>query len=329
MVPGVARRGITGPSSILPVMDDPTESPTTEPTAAGGPTPEPMLAPAAEVPLGAAAEAPLDGSLPAGETPEEESDHDLEEPYGPVPYAGGGLPRVVVLVGGVILGLVLALGGVLASGALKPVATTLPISGTSLGSASAAVTIEIWADYQCPYCSAQAHAVEPTIIRDQVATGAARMTFRDFAILGQESIDAAVAARCADAQGRFWSYHDLLYASQQGENQGGFVRASLLGLARFAGLDQVAFGTCLDDPAVAKAVAAETAVGVGYGIKSTPTLRISGPGGSVLLVGVKDVKTVVAAIAQVAKPGASPAAATGPGPADSAPLSAPGASPTP
>jgi len=306
-------------------MDDPTASPTTEPTAAGGTTPEPSVA----VPLEPVTDGPLDGSLPPSETPEEQFDHDLEKPDGPVPNAGGGLPRVVVLVGGAILGLVLALGGVIASGALKPVATTLPISGTSLGLASAPVTIEMWADYQCPYCSAQAHAVEPTIIREQVATGAARMTFRDFAILGQESIDAAVAARCADAQGKFWTYHDLLYASQQGENQGGFVRASLLGLARFAGLDQVAFGTCLDDPAVAKAVAAETAVGVGYGIKSTPTLRISGPGGSVLLVGVKDVKTVVAAIAQVAKPGASPAAATGPGPADSAPLSAPGASPTP
>jgi protein-disulfide isomerase len=229
----------------------------------------------------------------------------------------------------VILGLVLAVGGVLASGALKPVGTTLPISGTSLGLATAPVTIEVWADYQCPYCSAQAHAVEPTIIREQVATGAARMTFRDFAFLGQESIDAAVAARCADAQGGFWSYHDLLYASQQGENKGGFARENLLGLARFAGLDQVAFGACLDDPAIAKAVAAETVVGQGYGIKSTPTLRIAGPGGAVLIAGVKDAKTIVAAIEQVAKPAASPAASSAPSPAGSTVPTAPGASPTP
>ncbi len=302
-------------------MDDPTALPTTEPTASGEPTPEPPLEPAAEL--------TLDGSLRPDETPAAEVDLGLEEPSALAPEAGRGLPRVVVLVGGVILGLVLALGGVVASGALKPIGTTLPISGTSLGLASAPVTIEVWADYQCPYCSAQAHAVEPTIIREQVATGVARMTFRDFAILGQESIDAAVAARCADAQGRFWSYHDLLYASQQGENKGGFARESLVGLARFAGLDQVAFSTCLDDPLIARAVAAETVVGEGYGVKSTPTLRISGPGGTVLIAGVKDVKTIVAAIEQVAKPSASPAASTGPSPAASAMPSAPGASPTP
>lgn len=299
-------------------MDDPTAPPPTEPTASGGPTPEP------EPTL----EPTLDRTLRPEETPEAQTAVDvaLEEPSEPAPEVGRGLPRLVVLIGGVILGLVLAVGGVLASGALKPVATTLPISGTSLGLTSAPVTIEVWADYQCPYCSAQAHAVEPTIIREQVATGAARMTFRDFAFLGPESIDAAVAARCADAQGRFWSYHDLLYASQQGENKGGFARENLVGLARFAGLDQVAFGVCLDDPAIAKAVAAETVVGEGYGIKSTPTLRIAGPGGTVLIQGVKDARTIVAAIEQVAKPAASPAASTAASPAGS---TVPSASPTP
>jgi protein-disulfide isomerase len=313
-------------------MDDPTALPTTEPTATGEPTPEPTPEETPEETPEAAADLTSDSSLRPDEAPATHMDVGLEEPSGPTPEAGGGLPRVVVLVGGVILGLVLALGGVVASGALTPIGTTLPISGTSLGLASAPVTIEVWADYQCPYCSAQAHAVEPTIIREQVATGVARMTFRDFAILGQESIDAAVAARCADRQGRFWSYHDLLYASQQGENQGGFARESLVGLARFAGLDQVVFRACLDDPAIAKAVAAEKVVGEGYGVKSTPTLRISGPGGTVLIAGVKDVKTIVGAIEQVVKPGASPAASAAPSafgsPVPSAP-SASGGSPTP
>jgi protein-disulfide isomerase len=313
-------------------MDDPTPLPPIHPAASGEPTPEPTLAPTPEP--------TLERSLRPEETSEAQATDDLaiEERSEPAPEVGRGLPRVVVLVGGVILGLVLAVGGILASGALKPVLTTLPIRGTSLGLASAPVTIEVWADYQCPYCSAQAHAVEPTIIREQVATGVARMTFRDFAFLGQESIDAAVAARCAEAQGAFWSYHDLLYASQQGENKGGFARENLVGLARFAGLDQIAFGACLDDPAIAKAVAAETVVGEGYGIKSTPTLRIAGPGGTVLILGVKDARTIVAAIEQVAKPAASAAASTAPGgpsastapsPAGSTVPSAPGASPTP
>lgn len=245
------------------------------------------------------------------------------------PTPGPGLPRAIVLVGGVALGIALAVGGLLAAGALRPggvaagpaptpaaspsTVTALPVDGTSLGLASALVTIEVWADYQCPYCGLQAHGVEPSIVRDQVATGAARMVFRDFAFLGRESTDAAVAARCAGAQGRFWDYHDLLFASQQGENQGAFVRQNLLGLGRFAGLDEAAFGTCLDDPAIAKAVADETAAGRGHGIESTPTLRISGPGGTVLLTGVKDAAAVAGAVLQAATPAASPAGSPAPG----------------
>lgn len=292
------------------------EPPTPEPVTAGesSPTPEPTTT----------RSEPTDLTEPTDRTE-------------PPPTAGHGLPRAIVLVGGVALGIALAIGGLLAGGALRPggvaagptptpsaspsAVTALPVDGMSLGLASALVTIEVWADYQCPYCGLQAHGIEPSIVRDQVATGAARLVFRDFAFLGRESTDAAVAARCAGAQGRFWDYHDLLFASQQGENQGAFVRQNLLGLGRFAGLDEAAFGTCLDDPAIAKAVADETAAGRGHGIESTPTLRISGPGGTVLLTGVEDVAAVAGAVLRAAAP-ATPAAS----PAGSA---APGASATP
>ena len=120
-------------------------------------------------------------------------------------------------------------------------------------------------------------------------TGKARIDYRDFAFLGQESTDAAVAARCADREGLFWRYHDLLFASQSGENQGAFARDRLLGLATFAGVaDTAAFTACLDDPAVARQVAAETEEGRSYGIDSTPTIRIIGPGPTQLLNGVTD-----------------------------------------
>jgi len=271
-------------------------------------------------------------------TPPEQTtpDEPTDEPDA-LPTASRSLHDAIVLLGGVALGIVLAVGGLLGAGALRPggapaspaaspaaspgvtpgpspsARTVLPADGSSLGLPSASVTIEIWADFQCPYCGLQAHGIEPSIVRDQVATGAARLVFRDFAFLGPESTDAAVAARCAEAQGRFWDYHDLLFASQQGENQGAFARKNLLGLGRFAGLDEVAFAACLDDPSIAKAVADETAEGRGHGIESTPTLRISGPGGIVLLAGVKDAAAITAAVLQAAVPAASPAGSTAPG----------------
>ncbi len=298
-------------------MHQPIPEPTTpEPVTAGESSPAPE-------PTATRSEPTATRSEPTATRPEP------TDRTGTPPTPGRGLSRAIVLVGGVALGIVLAVGGLLAAGALRPgglsagptptpaasptAVTALPVDGMSLGLASALVTIEIWADYQCPYCGLQAHGIEPSIVRDHVATGVARLVFRDFAFLGRESTDAAVAARCAEAQGRFWDYHDLLFASQRGENQGAFVRQSLLGLGRFAGLDEAAFGACLDDPAIAKAVADETAAGRGHGIESTPTLRISGPGGTVLLTGVKDATAVSGAVLRAAAPAASPAGSAAPG----------------
>ena len=104
-----------------------------------------------------------------------------------------------------------------------------------LGDPAAPVLVEIWADYQCPYCGVMTHAMEGSILRDYVDTGRVRLGFRDFAFLGQESLDAAVAARCAGRQDAYWRYHDLVFASQQGENQGAFSTETLVAARRLRG----------------------------------------------------------------------------------------------
>ncbi len=173
-----------------------------------------------------------------------------------------------------LLGGVVTFGGLAASGRLKPdptptaaptptpvAAPALETRGGDVGAADAPVTIEIWADFQCPYCRLETVLFGPALEREYVLTRRARIAYRDFAFLGQESIDAAVAARCAGRQqpAGYWRYHDLLFVQQQGENQGAFSRENLLALARFAGLEPTAFTACLDDPAVASAVADEKA----------------------------------------------------------------------
>jgi protein-disulfide isomerase len=195
------------------------------------------------------------------------------------------------VVGALLLGgSLVAVGGV-GRAAPSPSPTPAPppnvANGPSLGTSAAPVTIEIWADYQCPFCRLEAMVFGGSMERAYVLPGTARIVYHDFAFLGQESIDAAVAARCAGRQdpGAYWRYHDLLFASQQGENQGAFSRANLVTLAGIASLDATAFTACLDDPAVAKAVADETAQGRALGIASTPTLRITGPAGTRMLTG--------------------------------------------
>lgn len=201
-----------------------------------------------------------------------------------------------------------------ASPSAAPTAGPGFVSGQTVGWASAPVTIEIWADYQCPFCKLEAFAFGGALEREYAGSGRAKIVFRDYAFLdsgstAKESQDAAVAARCAGRQdpGAYWRYHDLLFLQQQGENQGAFSRDNLVGLAGIAGLDTAAFTSCLDDPAVRSAVLAETAEGAAQGIGSTPTTVVTGPGPTQVLRGfTRDWSELVDAIERASDPAATP-----------------------
>jgi protein-disulfide isomerase len=248
-------------------------------------------------------------------------------------YLGAALLGIVIGAGG----LALATGGVGASATPTPApsqsaAPSNPPAGNTVGDPDAPVTIEVWADYQCPFCRLEDLLFGGAIEREYVMQGLARVVYRDFAFLGQESSDAAVASRCAGRQdpAAQLRFHDTLYTFQQGENQGRFVRENLVQMAEIAGVpDAAAFEACLDDPEVAAEVQAETAEGRGVGIDSTPTMRLSGPGGERVLRGFSQTwPTVRDAIEQVLVPAASPDPSASPAGAPSAEPS-PTADPSP
>ena len=87
--------------------------------------------------------------------------------------------------------------------------------------------LDTWEDFQCPGCGNFSRSIEPVVIERYVAAGQLRLNFHDYAFIGQESVDAASAARCADKQGRFWDYQAWLFANQNGENKGWFTRDRL------------------------------------------------------------------------------------------------------
>ncbi len=285
-------------------------------------------------------------------------------PAGRLARAGGYLLAAVA--GGAIVAVALAAAGMLGGGsspasgttdASRPGASTGASSGTApggsatpggsgagsgagsaaaaegapvLGDPAAPVLVEVWADYQCPFCGVVTHAIEPALVRDFVETGKIRFVFRDFAFLGDESVEAAAAARCAGEQGGYWLYHDLLFASQQGENQGAFAPKNLAQLAAFADLDTQAFATCMDARKAHGAALAQTEEGRAIGISSTPTFHVVGPRGATLLKGVTQLSKIEEAIQQtidgtVPSPTPEPAAS---GPAAPATSDAPAASPS-
>jgi protein-disulfide isomerase len=146
----------------------------------------------------------------------------------------------------------------------------------AIGSPSAPVTIVAYLDYQCPNCRQFATEVLPWLREGWIRQGFVKVVLRDFAIRGQESYQAAEAAICAAEQGRYWTYHDRLYAAQSGENAGTFSTASLVRLAEEAQLDRAAFEGCVVSGRHRARVAASTSEAHGKGYEGTPVYEING-----------------------------------------------------
>jgi protein-disulfide isomerase len=170
--------------------------------------------------------------------------------------------------------------GLVAPGAPTPVALA---DGRALGRSDAAVTLEVWSDFQCPVCRQYSVTVEPALVRDFVANGTLRIVHHDAAFQGQraglaydESVEAGAAARCAAAQDRYWPFHDWLFANQAGENRGAFVDARLRAIAGSVGLDVEAWDACRQTGEQQAAVRAETDQAIARGIDATPTLVLAG-----------------------------------------------------
>jgi protein-disulfide isomerase len=123
--------------------------------------------------------------------------------------------------------------------------------------------------------------VEPKLYKEYVKDGTLRIEWRDFPYRGQESVNAAVAARAAQAQGRFWEYHDLLYDSQFS----GFGDENLIGLAERAGLDTRRFERDYENARYEPLVRADFRKGLNAGVNGTPTFFINGE----MLVGLQPV----------------------------------------
>ena len=110
-----------------------------------------------------------------------------------------------------------------------------------------------------------------------VRSGIATFTFRHFAFLGEESLDAALAAECAADQDRFFPYHDYLYANQAGaRDSGAFEREVLFAIGEAAGLDMSAFESCVDARTHAAAIAAGMDEARSLGVRGTPAVFING-----------------------------------------------------
>lgn len=184
----------------------------------------------------------------------------------------------------VVIGAVAVIATLLIYPSLTPVGDIVTVTpaaraheeGRQLGEPDAPVLVELYEDFQCPTCRVYSQTVEPQIIATYVETGVARLAYRHFAFIGPESIAAANASMCADEQGRFWDYHDVLFANQSGENLGAFADRRLLAFAESLGLDLPAFRACSEDETYQEVIDSERSAGFLAGIDSTPSVLVNG-----------------------------------------------------
>jgi protein-disulfide isomerase len=153
-----------------------------------------------------------------------------------------------------------------------------------LGEAGAPITIVEFGDYQCFYCNKFFHETEDQIYENYIQTGKAKMIFKDFTIIGLDSIVAANAAHCAEEQGKFWEYHDILYNNWNGENNGWASSDNQLRFAQELELEMDSFSECLSSGKYNQKVQASTNDAQTLGLTGTPGFFIIGPNNKIVKV---------------------------------------------
>ena len=114
-----------------------------------------------------------------------------------------------------------------------------------LGDPNAPITLVEFGDYQCHYCNVFFQSIEKDIVKNYVDTGKVKIIFKDYNIIGEDSVIASQGAHCANDQGLFWEYHDILYSNWTGENNGWASGTNLTNFAEEIGLDMNKWTECM------------------------------------------------------------------------------------
>jgi protein-disulfide isomerase len=176
---------------------------------------------------------------------------------------------------GIIIGVIVAIIaiGIIASYSSTSTETVNLNMGRTHGTVSTAMGSPI-----LHQCFNWFHNTKPGIYENYIAEGKAKLVFVDLAFLGRDSPTAAQASYCAEDQGMYWEYHDLLYNSQESRIDSGWANKERLKAFAFSlGLDMTLFESCLDSGKYSKRVQYNISEAKKHGVRGTPNFIIVGP----------------------------------------------------
>lgn len=168
--------------------------------------------------------------------------------------------------------------------ALSAGITADPSVGITLGSESAPVEIVEFADYSCPHCATFSGFAGKLLRQNYVETGdiesgggPLRWVLYDYVLGGfPNSLPAAMAARCAGEQDRYWPMHDLIFSRQTRWDFSASPGGELAEIAGDIGLEMGAYRECMNESRYLEQVAASRKYGDSRGVQSTPTIFLDG-----------------------------------------------------
>jgi protein-disulfide isomerase len=148
------------------------------------------------------------------------------------------------------------------------------------GPAQAPIRVTEFSDFLCPFCRQIAGAFASYL---PTTAGRVSIYFKNYPLdadcnpnvkptVHAGACRIARGGLCAHEQGRFWPYHDRIFASPPPDAP----KVDLVKIAGEAGLDTASFSTCLEAPRTAERLAAEIAEGKSSGVDATPTLFVNG-----------------------------------------------------
>ena len=168
--------------------------------------------------------------------------------------------------------------GIPPSGGSAPAPTAAKVENVNiegdpaLGEDNAPVVIVEFSDFQCPFCKRFRDQTFDQIKTKYIDTGKVKFVYRDYPLsFHPQAKPSALAAECADDQGKFWEYHDKIF-----ENQASLSDSNYKAWASELGLDTEKFNGCLDSAEHSAEVDEDFKEGSSYGVTGTPGFLVNG-----------------------------------------------------
>lgn len=172
-----------------------------------------------------------------------------------------------------------------------------------IGDKNAKVVVIEFSDFQCPFCRRFYTQTLPQLENEYINNGKVLFVYRDFPLdsIHPGARPSAVAAECADEQGKWREYHNKIFDEQNTQGQG-TVQFSNDDLKRWAseiGLNTAQFNSCLDSNKYDSEVSKDFQDGSNAGVSGTPTFYIGNPQkGYIELVGAQPYSVIKQVIDQ-------------------------------